>query len=220
MPTPREAALNLLHAKYEAFKSDPIAFIDETYRADEHGEPPFYVLSAVILDPDVRDGTRTQIRTIVGGSYWHTTEAIQDEKGQATTRELIAFLARYQDPCIVAVREDIGAHETVEAMRAHCLATLMTALATGGDSWPRVQLAIPEERRHKKDQDRDQHTARQARSAGLVSRHFQIFHTSPALEPLLWLPDLVCTAYRRLVTHQDSYADPLLDHWVVLRNSA
>ncbi|MDO5676333.1 MAG: hypothetical protein Q4G35_02360 [Propionibacteriaceae bacterium] len=198
-----------------------MAYVDETYRDGQFGETPFYVLTAVVLAPEVRYATRAALMSIVPDGYWHTTDALMTESGRKTTRELVGFMAEYKDPCILSVRHELQDFTSLESMRASCLRTLMSALSQGRSTdpgWDPVRLVIMEARRHQKDQARDQHTARQARSEGILPRTFELFHTSPTLEQLLWLPDLVCAAYRRRLTHGEDYLDPLESQMVILES--
>ena len=66
-----------------------------------------------------------------------------------------------------------------------------------------VDLLVLEERSQSNLKNRDQASHKELLSTRQVPRQTRLLQTSPACERLLWLPDLVASAYRRTITHND-----------------
>lgn len=186
-----------------------VAYVDESYRlvADcRPGEEPFYVLAAVVLPKADHDGIRVDLDRIAGHTKWHTTERQRTEQGRLSVEEMVDYLASYGDPCVIAVSHTPREDETGRTMRNTCLKVLLAELC-GSGSAPILPAPVPmvvfEKQREQKDTDRDCYIIRQAIKEGHIPRSTVTQFVSPAIENLLWLPDLVSNTYRRYVTHQD-----------------
>lgn len=82
-----------------------------------------------------------------------------------------------------------------------------------------VDLLVLEERSQSNLKNRDQASHKELLSTRQVPRQTRLLQTSPACERLLWLPDLVASAYRRTITHNDrTLFDKIQDqtHFVAL----
>ncbi|WP_218973367.1 hypothetical protein [Actinomyces wuliandei] len=214
----QEGERSLLHDRYKGLNGQAlVAYVDETMRPPGEcrpGEAPFYTMAAVLLRVRDLDHARRDIKEIAGGSWWHTVQAATTHDGRARVRDMLTYLARYQDTCVVAVHHRPAPGATSRAMRATCLTGLLAALSRPGPhhgaTWEPVPLIVLERPQTGKDLNRDQHTTRQTRQAGLVPRTTVVTHASPSSEQLLWLPDLVAHTWRRQVTHGETAAH-LLD---------
>lgn len=205
----------MLVSRYQALPSGSrIAYIDESYQPREGrhaGHQPFYLMAAVILqDKDLTD-TREDLIDIADGNWWHSTEFAMTTGGRTKIRNLVNYLAKYRDPCIIAaVRIGTTADTTdseemssVKNMRSDCLKELATAIA--GPASPLDQLTpdllVFEKQNHSQDTDRDNWVLKQLRKEGAIPRTLSAVHVSSSVEPLLWLPDVVAHVYRRHATH-------------------
>ena len=220
--------LKLLADTYRGLPPDAaVAFVDESYRLPAEcrpGERPFYGIAAVVLPIRAHPSTRNDLRTIAAGTWWHTVDLQQSTEGRARIARMTDYLARFGDPCVIAVRHTPDDQEQAIGMRAASLTALLAALGgrrldtnandrredTGSHPGaspplllPSTRMMVLEKQRRREDIQRDQHTIKRARQDGLIGRHYQVRHVSPAIEHLLWLADLVSHTYRRYITHGD-----------------
>lgn len=194
----------------------PIAYLDESYRAPgEHsGEKPFYLFTAVIVEPNHMDSIRTELTQIAGGNYWHTTEALQEPAGFEKVQAMLEYLSEGDEFCVIAKKTEIDPADTdTEIARRECLLGLAGALTAGSEAgfpWPTVRLMVLERRRVKKMYDADTHTQKLAISQKIMPRDARIFQTSPKFEKLLWLPDVVSSAARKdMANGQSQFLDTI-----------
>lgn len=186
----------------------PVAFLDESYQThnpDVNPAETFYVFTAVVVRmPDMcelRDG----LRQIAGSDYWHSTEALQDPDGPDAMKDMLEFLAEGSEPCVIAHRVpvDVDDHDGETARRA-CYRSVAIELAAGGEGrWDPVELLVLEERNHLTLRGKDQRNHRELVSEKRIPRNTRLVQMSPKFEHLLWLPDVVSSAYRRSLTHHD-----------------
>ena len=196
-PTPSRTALD---SAYYYNGQRPVAYLDETYRV-ERGGPIYYVMTAAVIQSDQRDIVRYDIQEIVGSTYWHTTEALQDAQGTALACDLLDYLG---DPagteaCFIAHEHQVQPTDPHgEHARSACLSSLLCHLnrpLNGG-----IELFILEKRLTARMTNQDARTKNHAITDGLISPGSRLFQTSPSDENLLWIPDLVCSAYRQQIT--------------------
>lgn len=139
--------------------------------------------------------------SIVGSGYWHTTEALQSASGAAQVCELLDYLG---DPagtetCFVAHEHPVEPDDSYgERARAACLTTLLHHLNRVLDD--NVELFVLERRLTARMTHLDAATKNRAIQQDLISSRTRLFQTSPSDEHLLWIPDLVCSAYRQRIT--------------------
>lgn len=191
---------------YAQNKGKPIAYLDETYRAraDRPDEVPFYLVTAVIVEPKDRAGLTSDLLHIVGGNRWHTTDNLKREEDRPKVLELCKYLGEGAEPCLIACKvEAHSGNDDPEEMRRLCMLALLGALWSGGDTWPAVELMVLERRVDAALVSADQHTMKVAKSEGVVGRAARLVQVSPSLEPLLWLPDLVSSATRQKIVHDN-----------------
>jgi hypothetical protein len=196
-PTPARRALDSAYF-YNSLR--PVAYLDETYRV-ERGGPTYYVMAAAVMQADQRDIVRADVQRIVGSGYWHTTEALQTTAGTARVCELLDYLG---DPagteaCFIAYEHPVQPDDPHgERARSACLKALLGHL--NGAAVEPVELFVLEKRLTARMTNQDAHTKDSAIKDGLVTPRTRLFQTSPSDESLLWIPDLVCSAYRQRIT--------------------
>lgn len=187
----------------------PVAFLDESYQAPDdiatHSRT-FYIFTAVVVALKDMDTLRNGLGQIAGGSRWHTSEALQTDPGRVQTREMLGYLAEGPEACVIAHRVEVDADDSdAERARRACYRTLATELAAGrAGVWDPIDLLVLEERNQSNFKNKDQANHRELVSEQRVPRNTRLLQTSPACERLLWLPDLVSSAFRRTITHRDA----------------
>ncbi|WP_078322294.1 DUF3800 domain-containing protein [Mycobacteroides chelonae] len=200
-----------LRQKYARIKG-PVAFLDESYQAPKdssQGQQTFYVLTAVLVEVssmvELRDGLK-QIASrnrSDGRTYWHTTEALREERLD-DIKDMLGFLSDGEEACVVTHQVSVDSDDKdAEIARLRCYYGLVKALCTACDDWDAVRLFVLEERNEDHLMHTDDANHRALVKGGHVPRHVELVQTTPGCEPLLWLPDLVCSAYRRTLTHTD-----------------
>jgi hypothetical protein len=187
----------------------PVAFVDETYSVDPAHPLTFYVLTAVVVRHDQLDDLRAGLVRRAGSSYWHSTEALQTGGGASRMRQLLEYLGADDgsEVCILSHKVGVLASDVNgDAARADCLTALLRRLSDGSYGGEPVSLVVLERRRDNKDAAQDSKTKARAVAAALVPQSTRLLQVSPGEEQLLWLPDLVCAAYRqKLVWGESSY---------------
>lgn len=193
----------------EAYRNTrgPVAFLDETYQlanSDITVVNTFYVLTAVVVELDQMDELRTGLRQIARGDWWHTTQALLEEEGRARAEDMLSFLGEGIEPCVIAAQVPIDSTDGGgEIARRACYRGIAAELATQGRVSAPVDLLVLEERNQRALRGRDERNHRELIADRLVPRGTRLLQTSPSAECLLWLPDLVSSAYRRSITHSD-----------------
>lgn len=197
--------------KYERIKG-PVAFLDESYQAprdSSQGQMTFYVLTAVLVEVSDMEELRDGLKQIAsrnrsdGRAYWHTTEALHEERLD-DIKDMLAFLSDGGEACVVTHQVSVDADDKdAEIARLRCYYGLVKALCTACDDWEAVRLFVLEERNEDHLMHTDDANHRALVQGGHIPRHVELVQTTPGCEPLLWLPDVVCSAYRRTLTHTD-----------------
>lgn len=182
-----------------------VAYLDETFHHGENGAARFYVFTAVVVERTEMSVLREELRDIAGGTFWHTTDELRTEEGRKKASAMLQFLGDGQEVCVIAhhSRVDDSDAELEDARRA-CLQGVASTLSAGAAplGGP-IDLMVLEERnpRHRSNLDRKNIAA--MRADGLIHRSMQAVLTSPRYEHLLWLPDVVSSAYRGTFTRND-----------------
>lgn len=211
--TQAEVRKQLLSQAYANNTGGVVAYIDESYLAPSFafsGASAFYLATAYVIPTEDLDAIRSDLPGVIGGSFWHSTEAHQSEAGREKIVRLIDYIAEGDERVIVAVKKPINDTDgDGERARQQCLTELLSALSRGLACDP-VSLAILEERKFSNQKAADQKTISLARSDTKIDRHMRVLPTSPSAERLLWLPDVVSYAfYRQWAGLQSNYAEPL-----------
>jgi hypothetical protein len=187
----------------------PVAFLDESYQVPDPNIAPaetFYIFTAVIVTFDQMDELREGLAEIAESTWWHTTQALLEDDGRTKTREMLEFLAEGHETCIIAFQVPVdGQDHDGEAARRACYRGLAIELAAGrANAWAPVDLFVLEERNQNNFRTKDKLNHKELISEKQIPQPTRLLQTSPAVERLLWLPDLVSSAYRRSLTHTDA----------------
>ncbi|WP_216915245.1 hypothetical protein [Nocardia noduli] len=186
----------------------PVAYLDESYQVPDPVVAPketFYIFTAVLVASDQRDELRNGLLEIAGSPKWHTTKELLGDSGRAKTREMLKFLGEGSETCIIAFQVPVENDDyDGEIARRACYRGLAVELVTGGaGAWDPVDLILLEERNQLNFRAKDKRNHAELISEKRIPQPTQLLQTSPGVERLLWLPDLVSSAYRRSITHTD-----------------
>ena len=187
-----EILSRLLGNRYERVRG-AVAFIDETFHyASSHDESSFYVIGAAVLPIEALNSTRKRIADLVGEGYWHTTDSFH--KGdQASIRTFLREIRAMRVSNFVATLRGIPENDLEHARRV-CLAQALAHLERMN-----TDLVVIERRDSLAKRNSDTSLFMRARATGFVKTSMQLIQGHPAAENLLWIPDLVCWAYRRFI---------------------
>lgn len=204
----------ILHEHYVAVGEDPVAFIDETYHLAFDGRQRFYAMAAVVVLGCDRDLLRKELDLIVPDGWWHTTEVLGTDEGRETTLEMLRTFRPPDETCIVVNHIDVDrADKDGAAARARVLAEILVSIHGGSSGLhPPARLAVIEEHREFRVNDADRRVRAQLIKDSLVESRLIMATVSPGSEHLLWLPDLVCSAYRQEFTRNErAFLDEIRD---------
>jgi hypothetical protein len=182
-----------------------VAYLDETFEHGEHGLGRFYVFTAVLVERTEMDVLRDELRGVAGGTFWHTTDELLTEDGRKKASAMLEFLGKGEEICVISHHTHVADDDQdLEAARRECMRGLLAALSAGAAPLRgRIDLLVLEERNPRNLSNLDRKNIAAMRAEGLIHRSMQAVLSSPKFEHLLWLPDLVSSAYRRTVTHHD-----------------
>ncbi|MEJ9078406.1 hypothetical protein WKY82_08290 [Gordonia malaquae] len=189
---------------YRRAPNSRVAFLDESFEVAED-RTTFYLVSAVVTDTTEIDVLRDGLIDVVGDHYWHTTESLLTPSGRKRAIELAEYLGHDdgREVAVVACKAPIG-EAGGDAARQACIEQVAQALCTGaGIVQDPVHLMVLEQRETLHERSFDNMIISKMRKAGAICRHCQLMQASPRDESLLWLPDLVSSAVRRQMTHQE-----------------
>ncbi|TLF75417.1 hypothetical protein [Nocardia cyriacigeorgica] len=202
-----EARRKILSDAYRRCKG-PVAYLDESYQVADPVVAPaatFYIFTAVVVAFDQMQELREGLGEIAASSWWHTTKALLESEGRAKTQEMLEFLAEGPETSIIAFQAPVhDSDRDGEAARRACYRGLAIELAAGRENERApVDLFVLEERNQNNFRNKDRLNHKELISEKLIPQPTRLLQTSPSLERLLWLPDLVSSAYRRTLTHTD-----------------
>lgn len=193
----------VLKTHYERAGSGPVAYLDETYELGR-GRARFYVMSAVVvLEPD-RDPLRNELDSLVPSGWWHTTEELRNGGGRDRARELLGTFRVPDETCVIVDKTSVDTEDS-EGIRARgsVLRRLLTLLHSPvANTHPPVRMVVSEEQREARKNNFDRSVRKSLIAEGSIDASLSLVHASPGSEHLLWLPDLVCSAYRQKLLHQ------------------
>lgn len=173
-----------------------VAFLDESY--DLRAGQLFYILATAVVTVPELDASRTALAEYYSGETMHAAPMYQ-ARAIASLRGGIALAARQHDGLDVVALAPIAEDDPRgEQARRRCIEHIAPLL----NSEDGVSLFVIDRHKVPADNERDRHTFRDMRRAGLLERHTVEHHTQPSNEPLLGLPDLLAWAYRQEHTHR------------------
>jgi hypothetical protein len=183
-----------------------IALLGETYNVEPGPKGLYYAMTAVVVQLGEVERLRNGLVARVPSGYWHTTDALQSVSGRADAKRLVDYLAdpTGSEACVVAIRVPVERDDVAgEAARRACLIRLMSELSSGHSPEGQVGLFILERRRAATQRNLDAAIRATAVADGILDPRARLLQVSPSDEPLLWLPDLVCSAWRRELVRSD-----------------
>jgi len=184
--------IRLLGNRYARVKTS-IAFVDETFHvAKTESETSFYAMGATLVPISELQNTRNRIIEIVGDGYWHTTDAFHNGD-QTGIRSFLRGLASMQVSNFVSTLRGTSSDD-LERARQICMVQILAHL-----DHMNADLVVLERRDSSAKRNADTALFMRARANGLVKSSMQFIQAHPAAENLLWVPDLVCWAYRRFI---------------------
>lgn len=195
----------VLKTHYDLVGEGPVAYLDETYSL-EKGRKRFYVMSAVVVLHADRDPLRNELDDLVPGGWWHTTDELQVNGGRERTRDLLQTFRVPDETCVVVDKTTV-AEDDKDGLQAReaVLRRLFTVLHDPADKvHPTVKLVVTEEQREARKNNFDRSVRKALISERTIPDDMRLVQASPGSEHLLWLPDLVCSAYRQKLTRREN----------------
>jgi hypothetical protein len=193
----RETGRRLLSNYYDR-QQGLVAFIDESTRGRERDQEfPFYILSAVIFRVEQLKELRAELVDSASGPFWHTTESYK-HRDYSGIRRMSEAVANSWSSGLVALQVDIP-EGNLELARRESLIQLSSLLLEID-----CRLAIYEKRNTRALDAGDASVLNLARRDGWLRKGLALVGSRPAIEPLLWSPDLLCWGFRQLLTRRDS----------------
>lgn len=212
-------AAALLADAYRRAPGGYVAFLDESFELQANRRT-FYLMSAVVAHRDQLTPLRDGLLDVVGDRYWHTTESLLTSDGRQQAVEVAEYLGDENgtEVCIVSCRMPLG-DDGGDAARRACLGQLAASLCTGVQPLAsEVHLMVLEQRETQHERSFDAKIVKELRAEKVICRQCQLKQVSPRDEKLLWLPDLVSSAVRRNITHQEKDLLEPIEHIVRVMN--
>jgi hypothetical protein len=212
-------AAALLADAYRRAPGGYVAFLDESFELGANRRT-FYLMSAVVAHRDQLTPLRDGLLDVVGDRYWHTTESLLTSDGRRQAVEVAEYLGDKNgtEVCIVSCRIPLG-NDGGDAARRACFGQLAASLCTGIEPLAnRVHLMVLEQRQTQHERSFDAKIVKELRAEKVICRQCQLKQVSPRDEKLLWLPDLVSSAVRRNITHQNKDLLEPIEHIVRVLN--
>ncbi|MEY3561141.1 MAG: hypothetical protein RL068_293 [Actinomycetota bacterium] len=173
----------------------PLAFIDESFQAPSQDPDSFYIIAAAVIEKDQVLEVRKRLANLVQNPTWHTTEAGRTERGKQKIRELASYLAIVSKPVIVVLDQLASSDRSAEAGRAQAIRALLAELAS--EHMYLTGTVFYERRVPGFMQEHDELIFERIRQSKLEGARLQVVGLATKKEPLLWIPDIICWAYRR-----------------------
>jgi hypothetical protein len=156
-------------------------------------------MAAVVVRDADRDLLREELDDLVPDGWWHTTEELRTGEGRRQARSLLRALRTPDETCILVEKTavDPGDRDGTLARREVLARLLASVHHAEHGGHPRVDLTVIEEQREARRNNVDRATRKELVAQGVISETLSLVAVSPGTEHLLWLPDLVCSAYRQ-----------------------
>ncbi|EFM48224.1 hypothetical protein HMPREF0299_5192, partial [Corynebacterium matruchotii ATCC 14266] len=180
--------------------NESVVYLDETFRREgDHNEHGFYSVCGVVLQGQHIFTMQDDLREIVGGNYWHATEALRDGRTDVFLDMLEHMRSHPTMNIIVATTNVDGSDEqAMEKARHQVLSELLIDLTNADKSF---RGAIMEQRDNRRKNNSDDAFIRNLRLEEKISPAMAFKLISPQIDRNLWLPDTAAMAYRRTITH-------------------
>jgi hypothetical protein len=204
----------VLKTHYNRVGDGPVAYLDETYHLEFDGRHRFYVMAAVVvLEPD-RDPMRTELDTLVPDGWWHTTDVLRSGDGRERARELLQTFQVQEQICVIVEQVEVDPDDKDGFIaRTEVFGRLLTAVHSAEHgTHPSVHLAVVEQQRVARKNNLDRATRKHLIQTGALTAPMELVVVSPGSEHLLWLPDLVCSAYRQKIVFRNDDLFAEIEH--------
>lgn len=153
-------------------------------------------------------------------NYWHSAEAMQSSQGCQRFEEMLKYLANNKDASILTCKTPIQPSKKqsgggrkdvshVENARRDCIREL---LAWAVHEVNNLAGVVFERRATQQDNDRDRKMLKRLKKDGVIPQELIPTWVTPSQEQALWVPDIVCMAYRRTRTHTDRTAQYFFEY--------
>jgi hypothetical protein len=188
-----EAELALLEG-YLSRHHGLVGYIDESFQKPI-GFPArgFYIMAASIFHGYEVPQARKGLLVASASARWHTTDQYH-LRNLSGIQRVASEVGHWMNRPIV-VMEEFGGATDLEFSRKKCMYELMKQLESLGCS-----MIVYERRSTRFQINSDTALISKLVSSGYLSRSTRILSSSPAAEVLLWAPDLLAWAIRRLAT--------------------
>lgn len=184
--------------------SRTLAFVDESFNL-ERGRA-FYILAAAVVESADLDETRHALLAFYGGMTLHASPMFAGGEIQSLRKAIDVVAVQHDGLDVVVQRQMAPDDKNGLRARASCLATLIEKIYKDFE----CRLFVLDSNSGQARNEADLQGAANLRHAGRISRDTNVIHTSPRLEPLLGMPDVVAWAYRQEFTGRSTkWFEPL-----------
>lgn len=177
-----------------------MAYVDETFQQPTKQFPNgFYSLCGVVLQGNHILSMQDELCSIVGGHYWHATEALRDGNTQ-TFLDILDHMHTHPTMNVFVTTSEVhgSSARALEDARHDVLSRLVIDLSQSDHSFRGV---IMEQQNTRSKTQADAALIARLRQNSLIPSDFALKSVSPTTDPNLWLPDTAAMAYRRTITH-------------------
>lgn len=169
-------------------------FIDETFHAPSNpGGSHFYVFALVGLERENLRHYREELRRLVVRSRWHSSEMLGKQSGRDRFRKTVMYFSEFAHLHIFVVNQIPEADRTGENTRRKLITFIVRNMLTRDSE----SFLIFENRGSSGQKNQDLETLRGTLS---LEQRSKVRFLEPANEELLWLPDMLASAYRYHLT--------------------
>ena len=170
-----------------------VYFIDETFHTPSNAPgKTFYVLGVVSVDTTNAKMVRRRMLRIVAATRWHSSTNFKKLAGRQKLHQICESLGEFWELSIY-VTEPIPDFDTAgEVTRAALMSKILLDVSYRN---PGSSLVF-EVRNSRGHLHADNSTINQFLSQNKQLERKLVSLKSPKAEPLLWLPDMLCSAYR------------------------
>ena len=183
-------------------------FIDESFHAPANkGSTPFYIFALVGLERNFLRQARSQIKELVVRNKWHSAGMLGKPSGRKIFERTTSHFSPMARLVIFTVEPIPSNNSNAEGTRSKMMGKIVSFVL---ESDPNSFL-IFEKRGSGGHQALDKKTLRTNLNDFELSR---IRFEKPDREPLLWLPDMLASAYRQFMTKKatellDAFSGPI-----------
>lgn len=188
-------------ARVYARSRGPVAVVDESYRLGQRGQVGFYTLTSVLYERTSMESARRDLVAVAGPRPWHTTEQFEAGRDDRI-HQLLEVVAGHCEWSILTVQAPVQGHSAQDrsAAREACFTVLLREVTRGSDP---VQVVVADTLGDAKLDGTDRNLAARLRGRGVVPQSLLLRHADDKHEPLLWAPDVVGWAVRRLLARDE-----------------